>query len=383
MQKVVSWWMVFFWVLPFMPIYFLKISYILPLVYLWRLLVVLVVVYIILKLGKLNSFIIFLVVFSLITILTSSLNNNITLGIFYSIITVFGFCALLDYYSKNFQEMIKGLYYLFSSVIILNFILMILYPNGLVLGENYNPIHLLGAKNGIQMVVLPAMTIILIYSYCFYNKLKMFPLLLLLLSLTTLFITSSGTAIVILILVSIFLITYKKYTFSIKTYLLVYISLYFSIVIFRLQEVLFGNFIVNVLEKDITFTGRTHVWDIVLYYLKYSWIIGYGRGNNIIFTETSYLNEAHNGFLEILLSSGVIGLLSFIIILYIVGKKLSKYKKNISSKILTFSIFAYMVIGLTESVFNRIEFWLLLVIAYNVDWIIKKGVNEHHINKED
>ncbi len=100
-------------------------------------------------------------------------------------------------------------------------------------------------------------------------------------------------------------------------------------------------------------------------------VLGYGRGNTLILEGISYLgvNEAHNGFLQIVLESGALGLISFLLILIIVGKKLTTYKYHRFSPVLSFSIFVFMIIGLTESTFYRKEFWILLVLAYGLKQI--------------
>ncbi|MFK4310809.1 O-antigen ligase [Bacillus sp. RC242] len=167
-----------------------------------------------------------------------------------------------------------------------------------------------------------------------------------------------------------------------KTYLYIYIVIFFTIIVFRLQELLFGDFIINVLHKDMTFTGRTYIWNVVLNVIKKSWILGFGRGNDIISYYFFNLNETHNAVLEILMYSGLLGILFFLIILFVVGNKLSINKDHIISKILSFSIFAYMILGLTESVFYKKEFWILLFISYSVGNKIKStDTDQNNLSK--
>lgn len=388
MNLVANKWSIFLLILPFMSVYYFNLNFILPFTYLGRIISVILIIYIITKIKKIDYFSILLIVYLFLMLFSSFINNTLTFGILYSIITTFGFCALINYYGKNFySEMLKGLYFLFSILTVINFVLMIVKPDGIAIGNNFNSIYLLGAKNGIQMVLIPAISIFMLYSYFFYKKLKKISTILIFISLITLYISESGTAFTVMILMSGFLIFHKKIFLSFKTYFLIYIFLYLAIVIFRIQEVIFGDFLINALGKDPTFTGRTEVWDIVINKIRESWLFGFGRGNDILMIETTSskfyfgLSEAHNGILEILLSTGMIGLLAFLIIIFIVGRKLSSYKNSIISQILAFSLFCYMIVGLSESVFNRIEFWLLLTISYNIDKISNEKINE--LRKDD
>ena len=76
--------------------------------------------------------------------------------------------------------------------------------------------------------------------------------------------------------------------------------------------------------------------------------------------------------LQLAVYSGVVGIILFLAILLLIGKKLDLNKDDIFSRILSFSIFSYLIVGLMESVFMKKEFWLLLALAYAVNRIIKQ-----------
>ena len=79
------------------------------------------------------------------------------------------------------------------------------------------------------------------------------------------------------------------------TLVIISIVIFVSIVFLRLQEV-FSYLIVNILGKDLTFTGRTVIWDYYINEIKNSWVIGYGVGYN------PYKGLfAHNGFLDLMI----------------------------------------------------------------------------------
>lgn len=361
-------WVVLFLILPHLSIYYYRLDILYQVTLIWQFIVVIVSLFLLYK--NLTTFNILFIFYMVFIIFSAFLNDTLNPGIFYSIAVFTGFCIYISYAMRNITEFIKGVYYLFATVVFMNFLTLLIggiatSPDGLSIN------YLLGGKNSIAMTALPTIPLIYLYSYMFHNKLKVIPLLLVLICTISLYLSESGTGIVVSFLAILFVILPKQYFPSFPTYFWMYIVVFFAIVVFRLQELLFGDFITDVLHKDMTFTGRTYIWDLVLHLIQDSWLIGYGRGNQIISHYFGDLNETHNGFLEIMMYSGVLGILFFLIILIVVGYKLNSNKNNLISKILSFSIFSYLIIGLTESVFYKKEFWILLVISYNIKYIIE------------
>lgn len=372
MVKLSKWWSVAILLLPFLNIYYFNSSNIEPIILIWQCILVVITTALIYRYT--NLFILWLIVYEMITLFSAIIHNTITLGIFYSMITLICICIYITFALNNFNQLIKGLYFLYSSIIIINFILMLLYPDGISETIQGNSIHLLGGKNAIQMIVLFTIPIVFLYSYSKYKKITIFPLMVITVCILSMYFSKSGNGIALSILFTIFIIFHKKIPcISFRTYFFIYVLSFFSIVVFRLQDLLLGNFIEKVLNKDLSFTGRTYIWDLILQNIENFWFLGLGRGNSFIQNNNIFnINEAHNGFFELILSSGIVGLASFIVIISIVQKKLDLFKDHIISKVLSFSIIAYMILGLTESVFNKIEFWLLMVISYNIDKIINQ-----------
>jgi O-antigen ligase len=77
--------------------------------------------------------------------------------------------------------------------------------------------------------------------------------------------------------------------------------------------------LVALISPDVTFTGRTSIWLFVLESLRGHWLLGYGLHSfwnvgpispNLAAPDhfIRLLNQAHNGFLDLILSVGIIGL---------------------------------------------------------------------------
>lgn len=350
-------WVVVFLILPHLSIHYYQNPKIYPIILLWQFVIVPIGIFLIYR--NITIFNILLIFYMIIVTLSANFNGTLNTGVSYTLAVFIGFCIYISEAMKNFKELINGLYYLFVTAIIINFISI------LIGGIGYET-YFLGGKNALSLAVLPAVPIIFLYSNIMHKKLKALHILMILICAVSLYVSESGTAIVISFLIVLFILFPKKYFPSFTTYLCFYIFIFLAIVIFRLQDILFGSFITNVLHKDMTFTGRVDIWDLVLDLLKESWLIGYGRGNTLIAQYNGFVNETHNAVLEIMMFSGVLGIVFFLILLLLVNQNLKLSKNHIFSKILSFSVFAYMVIGLTESVFYKKEFWILLIISYGI-----------------
>ena len=190
-------------------------------------------------------------------------------------------------------------------------------------------------------------------------------------------LSKSSTALIVGTLLFVYVLIFKKINMKIgiNKLMIIYAIAYVQIVIFRIQETVFKDFIVNVLHKNVTLTGRTLIWDFVMKIIPSSFIFGYGRddtiGQHLIIREG--VTEAHNGFLEILLCTGIVGVIIFIFILITSFTPLSRNKSKISYT-LSMAIFLYFCIGLTESAFTytKIGFWILIIISANIKNIMKQ-----------
>jgi O-antigen ligase len=280
-------------------------------------------------------------------------------------------CIYLFYCLEDKNETLKGLFYLSSFLVLMN-LLSVIYPNiNPVTGQE---IYFLGGKN--QIIITVMLNVCLSYLYANLNegKRSIGPIIIVLLGILSTYLAGSGTGIVIVLMILMYILLNSKIKPSFFLLFMLYIIAFFTIVIFRLQEILFKNFIINVLHKSITFSDRTFIWDAVLLALKKSWLVGYGRDNNVILSSVSFLgvDQAHNGLLEISLESGILGLGIFLCILIFIGKRLDKFKHTFESSLISFSIFMYLIIGLTESIFYRIEFWIILILGFSIFRIINK-----------
>ena len=129
---------------------------------------------------------------------------------------------------------------------------------------------------------------------------------------------------------------------------MVFIFINFSSTIFAIIPEFFN--------KDLTLSGRVPIWVYVWSQIEKHLIVGYGYGTYWImgspridlfasYFEGFKVNEAHNGYLEILLQVGIVGLVLFLGIIVVSIYRTLKIKSNIALVI----ILSIYFLNLTES----------------------------------
>ena len=327
--------------------------------------------------------ILLVMLYSFIILFSAVINNNITIGMIYTNFVYIGFIIYINYCMKDFKNFINALNILFTLLIIYNLILAIFAKSSyMYIGYQGSQKVFVGtfeSRNGISMVMIPAIAFILIRSEYIYEKVRNKDILLCFMVLIIILLSKSSTGFIVgsLLVIYVLLLKKIKIKLNINKLMSIYTIIYTQVVIFRIQETVFRGFIENTLQKNVTLTGRTLIWDFIMKIIPNSLIFGYGR-NDIIAQNAIIrdVTEAHNGLLEILLCTGIIGLFVFILILLNVFKALNKSNSKISY-ILSMAIFLYFCIALTESAFTytKIGFWILIIISSNIEKIIKQKDN--------
>jgi O-antigen ligase len=134
-----------------------------------------------------------------------------------------------------------------------------------------------------------------------------------------------------------------------------------------------GTLFVSILGRDMTFTGRTSIWQALLNE-KTNPLFGVGfysfwLGDRVERLSEKYfyhLNEAHNGYLETYLNTGLIGLFLLVcLIIFSIRRLRSASQNNHSFIILRISIiYSTVLYNITEAVFDRMDIvWMAFLLA--------------------
>lgn len=332
------------------------------------------------NISKIN---ILIVIFITILIFSTELNNGnleeaITIGL-----RIISLCFLVDYgLRKNTKEFLISFEYLLTFLVFINFLTLFIYPNGMYinLSNGYKSNWFLGFKNSHILYILPSILLSLINSYIYSEKINKRTIFLIIISTISVLKVKSSTSIVAIMMIILFLFfknSIKKYNLNLKKYVICYLVAFFSIIIFRIQN-LFKFFIINILGKDLTFTGRVYIWDYVIQKIKMKPILGYGvEYRNYLLSIDKYpFYYSHNAILEIIKQTGLIGILIIYFIIRTIIKKLNKYKKETITITISFVLFIYLIMMLMET-YEYEYFFFLFPLCYNIDNIINKKATQN------
>lgn len=124
----------------------------------------------------------------------------------------------------------------------------------------------------------------------------------------------------------------------------------------------YSDFIVNKLNKGITLNGRTPIWERCLYYLQDQPLIGFGYEERSVTISKILFNHAHNIMLEILYRGGFIGIILFVILLIVLGRKIKNYQNNGIVMMLGWCIVLFVFLASIEFAFYRYPYIVLFVL---------------------
>ncbi|MEE2024478.1 O-antigen ligase family protein [Alkalimonas mucilaginosa] len=213
-----------------------------------------------------------------------------------------------------------------ATLVIISLIAMPVLPGAVHTGAELFDTGLEGNWKGIfihKNHAGPALMVaISLFLYQYYHKRSYVWLVLVFLAFIFLVFTKSKTSIALLMPSLMFgYLLYK--TLHLKSFSNIVGIIYICILslLFILREPIIDSF-VSILDNPEAFTGRATIWDIILRAIQdHFWFgIGYGSvwsvGEDMLVAEYAFgwvdwvftLTHAHNGYLEVLISLGIIGL---------------------------------------------------------------------------
>lgn len=268
------------------------------------------------------------------------------------------------------KSTLNALSYLFGTYIIINFITIILFKEGLYIDNprtgHYRNAWFLGIENQFAFYLIPGITLLIFKSLYVRKKVSFIVWFIVLIAGITIFNAWSATAILgyMFIIISIILIINKKllFLFNFKFMFLSYIIIWMTIVYLN-SFAFFRGIITKLLKKDMTFSGRTNIWEKVIETIPESLWYGFGNNTYVIPNRVTEF-RSHNMILQLILDNGIIGLLLFLICLIIVGLQFKKYKSDKISLVLIAGIFSILLGGIAES-YKLNYLFLLLLVSYN------------------
>lgn len=304
------------------------------------------------------------VVYSYSTYIT---NGDFGLLFSHAILTI-GFVMWLELLLRNKPHIaLYSLNLIYSILVYSNIVYYLIFPDGYISYTDSNR-YLLGVPNQFAATLIPAVIISVIYSMIRFKKIILSTWILIVAVLFSLAYFWSATAIVGISLIIIYLLLFHKgwikYFVNNTTISFMIIFLFLTVVYFNNLNI-FSFIIEDLLDKDLTLSTRTIIWEHAKLMINESPLFGYGaiEGNRYVYFNEWNQKDAHNMILHILLQTGVVGLSIIIFLVILMFKRLSIYKFNSISKFILFSFFVTSTIMLSEVYAFR---FLLLVILLGI-----------------
>ena len=135
----------------------------------------------------------------------------------------------------------------------------------------------------------------------------------------------------------------------------------------------YEHFFTVTLDKDVTMSGRTFLWDYGLLSFSEHPILGVG------YVDTRYLGRfldvahMHNLMMNILFTSGLLGIFLFFTIQYQWMKKVDKFRDTKEGGILIIVMFVSFFMSMADS-FDGATFWIIVMLAYNINKILNNYI---------
>lgn len=334
-----------------------------------------------LKNNKISKLQLLIITYILILLLSTAINGQDIVYFFTQYIPIAGISLFTEYaIKKDSHCFFKAFSLLMFLEILFNTISVYLFPYGMYGTGIYGSYdYFMGYDNYSAEILVIGLGMIFLNSYINKNKIGVIPILASLLMIYSYFTTKPATplfALIIEILLMIIAFTLRRKKslkfINYKLFLIIWIILFLALIVFQVQD-LFSWLIVDIMNKDLTFTGRTFIWERCFDYFASSPIFGNGVINFNVRTALVGIYHAHSTILNVLIEGGLIGLIVYFSILMYAGKGLKECKDKSLMKIVTIMFFAIFILKLMDVFKADSIFYVLIITAYHSkDIILKK-----------
>ena len=254
--------------------------------------------------------------------------------------------------------------------VLLNTVTLVLFPNGLFQNSLGNPLWVLGGK--FEITYYNLVCIAFCVSFFKMKKKKERDQLLIILGLLCInlsieiFVGCSTGIIATFLLMIMFGYVENRKKIKLKYAIVITAVLTIAVVFLQIQKniPLLRYVIEDLLQKNISLTGRNKIYESYFRLMRGNMIWGMGYKNTLI---QDYIGPANtqNAFLELLCLYGIVGLILFLLVFSI---SVREYRnKYIYLKSIAAMIIIYFVCAVVEIPFDNLFYILVALIAKSAD----------------
>ena len=318
-----------------------------------------------------------LLIYQISYLIPAIVYGNISLRTFYlwvkNTFTNVAFALILQRYLQiNYKRALNSFYHAISVVLIFHSLI-----------ATFSDILLIGIRTRFTDFFIPALTLLAVISRSKMKKIKFWDVLFVLASVYFIINQAISTSIVILLvfclamglentpLIRFFINRICRYASMVCTAL----ALNVAIVVFRIQNI-FAFLIEDVLHESLTLTGRTTIWDqTFVELLKHNVLLGAGIqpegskdihfnlynqwGDNLLTDR-----QAHNQLLSVFFFNGIVGLISYTMMIFVAGSNLKHVKSKQVIFYYTLGIFLICISMITELSADGVLFFGILMCVF-------------------
>ncbi|WP_160324142.1 O-antigen ligase family protein [Adlercreutzia muris] len=311
-----------------------------------------------------------LIVFELCLLLSTLLHGGAVVPFVSSYALGLGVYLLVDLYSDRPRMIVRVLFFIGELLVYVNLASMIIAPDGLYVSKLLGYYHnwVLGYKNQFLPFFICFATVAFLQMR--YSRKRLRPAALIVAMLLSLVLGKSATSLIVMVIfVAGMMIAETRARLVFNPYLLaiVVVFAFFVIVLMSSSETISG-LIAAIANRDVTFSGRTVIWGSVMDAIAQKPLFGWGvmsDESHIALIDHVEASSAHNFYLELLLSGGVVSLLVYGVFVVLVLKRLKSCEGTYAAKLCAVALFALGIAYMTEAYSNPIIF-ALFALAANV-----------------
>lgn len=133
-------------------------------------------------------------------------------------------------------------------------------------------------------------------------------------------------------------------------------------------------------NKSATASGRTTIWKKSVYYIKQSWLIGYGQESIAYSVSKLRINHTHNFLLETFYRGGAIAAAMWVILFIYISQKSKKVHNQIYS-FLMLSVFLFLLMAVVDFAYYRYPYLILFILLGHTEIFKEEGKLTFYFDK--
>ncbi len=327
---------------------------------------------------KISRPVIFIVIYSCILLFSTILNGGLVSTVIIEGVTLISLFMLSDIIlQRSVKEYISVLYPIFYVLVVVNFITMLLYPDGMykyVMDGSYywasNNNWFLGYENALIVFLLPTLVYAYISNMIKGTRLTQFNCILItIICIYTPIVRWKASTIVcfffFFLMCILSILKLAPNIFNAWTYLIFNVVMFLILVIIGVQGGILAFVVENVLRKGDTLGVRTVIWGKAIELISQKPVLGYGYEATRVITDKLKYDSTHNQYLWILYRGGMAQFGAFAWIIYSISNRLYKKREHLVVKVVAITFCVIMVMWQTEAI-TAYAVMTFLVFAYYV-----------------